>query len=77
MALASFFRNPVLAKVVGAIACLAFLLPLIRYRGSLSFIFYGSISVVLALLIRGYYVRKRRRLTPPEEDYLKDRFYEQ
>lgn len=77
MALVSFFRNPVLAKVVGTIACLAFLLPLVRFKGSLSFIFYGAIAVVLALLIRAYYVRKRRRLTPPEEEYLKDRFYEQ
>lgn len=77
MALVSFFRHPVLAKVVGAIACLAFLLPLVRFKGSLSFIFYGSIVVVLAVILRGYYVRKRKRLTPPEEDYLKDRFYEQ
>lgn len=77
MALVSFFRNPVLAKVVGAIACLAFLLPLVRFKGSLSFIFYSSIVVVLAVILRGYYVRKRKRLTPPEEDYLKDRFYEQ
>ena len=77
MALVSFFRNPVLAKVVGAIACLAFLLPLVRFKGSLSFIFYGSIVVVLAVILRGYYARKRKRLTPAEEDYLKDRFYEQ
>jgi purine-cytosine permease-like protein len=77
MALVSFFRNPVLVKVVGAIACLAFLLPLVRFKGSLSFIFYGSIVVVLAVILRGYYARKRKRLTPPEEDYLKDRFYEQ
>lgn len=77
MALVSFFRNPVLAKVVGAIACLAFLLPLVRHKGSLSFIFYGAVALVLALMVRGYYVRKRKRLTPPEEEYLKDRFYEQ
>jgi hypothetical protein len=77
MALVSFFRNPILAKLIGAIACLAFLLPLIRFKGSLSFIFYGSIAVGLVVLIRAYYVRKRRRLTPPEEEYLKDRFYEQ
>lgn len=76
MALVSFFRNPVLAKLVGAIACLAFLLPLVRYKGSISFIAYGAIAVALALLIRGYYARKRKRLTPPEEVYLKDRFYE-
>jgi hypothetical protein len=77
MALVSFFRHPVLAKVVGAIACVAFLLPLVRFRGSLSFILYASIGVVLAAAVRLYLVRKRKRLTPPEEDYLKDRFYEQ
>jgi hypothetical protein len=77
MALVSFFRNPVLAKLVGAIACLAFLLPLIRFKGSLSFIVYGFIAVMLAVMIRIYVVKKRKRLTPPEEEYLKDRFYEQ
>ena len=77
MALVSFFRNPVLAKVVGVIACLAFLLPLVRFRGSLSFILYVSIGVLLTAAVRIYLVRKRKRLTPPEEDYLKDRFYEQ
>lgn len=77
MALISFFRNPVLAKLVGAIACVAFLLPLVRFKGSIAFIVYASIIVVLAAAVRFYLRRRRRRLTPPEENYLKDRFYKQ
>jgi len=77
MALVSFFRNPLLAKVVGAIACLAFLLPLVRYRGVLPFLLYTAIGIVMVALVRGYFMRRRKRLTLPEEKYLKDRFYEQ
>jgi membrane protein implicated in regulation of membrane protease activity len=77
MALVSFFRNPVLAKVVGAIAAVAFLLPLVRYRGAFRFIFYAALTVALIALARSYVLRRRKRLTPPEEKYLQDRFYEQ
>ena len=76
MALVSFFRNPVLAKVVGAVAALAFLLPLVRYRGAFTFIFYAALGVVLVALVRSYVMRRRKRLTLAEERYLKDRFYE-
>lgn len=76
MALVSFFRNPVLAKVVGVLAALAFLLPLVRYRGAFNFIFYVACGIVLVALVRSYVLKRRKRLTPPEESYLKDRFYE-
>ena len=33
--LVSFFRNPIFARVVGIVAALAFLLPLIRYKHGL------------------------------------------
>lgn len=73
--LVSFFRKPVLAKVVGTVAALAFLLPLIRYEQGLKIALPLAVGLVIFLLIRGYLLRRRRRLTLPEEDYLKKRFY--
>jgi hypothetical protein len=73
--LVSFFRNPIFARVVGTVVALAFLLPLIRYKHGLKI----AIPVVLILLIcfgvRYCVIRRRRRLTALEEEYLKKRFY--
>ena len=43
--LVSFFRNPIFARVVGIVAALAFLLPLIRYKHGL------KIAVPLVMMI--------------------------
>ena len=73
--LVSFFRNPIFARVVGTVVALAFLLPLIRYKHGLKI----AIPVALILLtcfgVRYYIIRRRRRLTALEEEYLKKRSY--
>jgi uncharacterized membrane protein (UPF0136 family) len=72
--LVSFFRNPVLLKVVGLLVALAFLLPLIRYKQGLKIALPVAIILLICFGVR-YYIRRKRRLTALEEEYLKKRSY--
>ena len=74
--LVSFFRNPVFARVVGIVVALAFLLPLIRYKHGMKIAIPLVIFMVIALAIRSYLIKRKRRLTALEEEYLKKRFYQ-
>jgi energy-coupling factor transporter transmembrane protein EcfT len=74
--LVSFFRNPILLKVVGSAVALAFLSALVGYRNMLRFVLPGLFIFICLLLIRNFLRRRKRRLTPLEEEYLKKRFYE-
>jgi O-antigen/teichoic acid export membrane protein len=73
--LVSFFRNPVLLKVVGILVALAFLLPLIRYKHGLKIALPVAIIIITCFGIRYFLVRRRRRLSALEEEYLKKRSY--
>jgi hypothetical protein len=73
--LVSFFRNPIFARVVGTVVALAFLLPLIRYKHGLKIALPLVIIVVIFLVVRSYLIKRKRRLTALEEEYLKKRFY--
>jgi hypothetical protein len=74
--LVSFFRNPVFARVVGIVVALAFLLPLIRYKHGMKIAIPLVIFMVIALGVRSYLIKRKRRLTALEEEYLKKRFYQ-
>jgi hypothetical protein len=74
--LVSFFRNPLLAKVVGTVVALAFLTTLVGYRNMLRFVLPGVILVILFLFIRNFIRVRKRKLTAIEQEYLKKRFYE-
>jgi hypothetical protein len=74
--LVSFFRNPIFARVVGIVVALAFLLPLIRYKHGIKIAVPLVIFIVIALVIRNYLIKRKRRLTALEEEYLKKRFYQ-
>ena len=73
--LVSFFRNPVFARVVGIVVALAFLLPLVRYKHGLKIALPIIIAIVIVLAIRSYLIKRKKRLTALEEEYLKKRFY--
>ena len=73
--LVSFFRNPVFARVVGIVVALAFLLPLVRYKHGLKIAIPIIIAIVIVLVIRSYLIKRKKRLTALEEEYLKKRFY--
>jgi len=73
--LVSFFRNPIFARVVGTIAALAFLLPFIRYKHGLKIILPVAIIIPICFGVRYYIIRRKRRLTALEEEYLKKRSY--
>ena len=73
--LVSFFRNPVFARVVGIVVALAFLLPLVRYKHGLKIALPLLIFMVIALALRSYLIKRKKRLTAMEEEYLKKRFY--
>jgi len=73
--LVSFFRNPVFARVVGIVVALAFLLPLVRYKHGLKIAIPLVITIVIFFVIRSYLIKRKRRLTALEEEYLKKRFY--
>ena len=73
--LVSFFRNPIFARVVGIIVALAFLLPLVRYKYGLKIVLPGAIIILICFGVRYYIIRRRKRLTLLEEEYLKKRSY--
>ena len=73
--LVSFFRNPIFARVVGTVVALAFLLPLIRYKHGLKIALPVAIILLICFGVRYYLIRRKRRLTALEEEYLKKRFY--
>ena len=73
--LVSFFRNPIFARVVGTVVALAFLLPLIRYKHGLKIAILVALILLTCFGVRYYIIRRRRRLTALEEEYLKKRFY--
>ena len=68
-------RNPALAKIVGGIAALAFLLAVVGYRNMLRFVLPALIIFIVLFLVRKYMLNRRRKLTPLEEEYLEKRFY--
>jgi len=74
--LVSFFRNPILARGVGIVVVLAFLLPLIRYKHGLKIALPLVTIAIIVLIIRSYLIKRKRRLTALEEEYLKKRFYQ-
>jgi hypothetical protein len=61
---------------VGIVVALAFLLPLIRYKHGMKIAIPLVIFIVIALAIRSYLIKRKRRLTVLEEEYLKKRFYQ-
>ena len=73
--LVSFFRNPVLLKVVGVLVALAFLLPLIRYKHGVKIALPIGIIILICCIIRYFIVRRKKRLSALEEEYLKKRSY--
>ena len=73
--LVSFFRNAVFARVVGIVVALAFLLPLVRYKHGLKIAIPIVIAIVIVLVIRSYLIKRKKRLTALEEEYLKKRYY--
>ncbi len=73
--LVSFFRNPVLLKVVGTLVALAFLLPLIRYRHGVKIALPVAIIILIGYGVRYFIIRRKRRLSALEEEYLKKRSY--
>jgi len=73
--LVSFFRNPIFARVVGIVVALAFLLPLIRYKQGLRIALPAAIIILICFGVRYYIIRRKRRLTALEEEYLKKRSY--
>ena len=73
--LVSFFRNPVLLKVVGILVALAFLLPLIRYKHGVKIGLPVAIIILICFGVRYLMVRRRKRLSALEEEYLKKRSY--
>ena len=73
--LVSFFRNPVLSKVVGILVVLAFLLPLIRYKPGVKIAIPVAIIIFIGYGVRYLIIKRRRRLSALEEEYLKKRSY--
>ena len=73
--LVSFFRKPVVLKVVGTLVALAFLLPLIRYKQGVKIALPAAILIFICFAVRYCIMRRRRRLTVLEEEYLKKRSY--
>ena len=73
--LVSFFRNPFLLKVVGTLVALAFLLPLIRYRHGVKIALPVAIIILIGYGVRYFIIRRKRRLSALEEEYLKKRSY--
>ena len=68
-------RNPYLAKIVGGIAALAFLLAVVGYRNMLRFVLPALSVFILFFLVRRYILNRRKKLTPLEEEYLEKRLY--
>ena len=76
MVLVQFFRNPLVLKVVGALAAVAFLFPLLGRRNTVKFVAPVVVVFVLFVSIKSLVRRRRKKLTQLEEEYLKRRFYE-
>lgn len=74
--LVTFFRHPILLKVVGTLVALSFLLALIGYKNMIRFVLPALFVVILFLLVRKYIINRRKKLTALEKEYLKRRFYE-
>ncbi len=73
--LVRFFRNPVLLKVVGTIVAIAFLFPLIGRKSVIRFVLPALIVILLVVFVKNLILKRRRKLTALEEEYLKKRFY--
>ena len=73
--LVRFFRNPILLKVVGTIVALAFLFPLVGRKNVIKFVLPALIILLLFIFVRSLVLKRRRKLTALEEEYLKKRFY--
>lgn len=74
--LVRFFRNPILLKVVGTLVALAFLFTIVGYKNMIRFILPCLMVLLLFLFIRNLVLKRQRRLTKLEKEYLKKRFYE-
>ena len=74
--LVQFFRNPLVLKVVGGLAAIAFLFPLVGRKNTVKFIAPVVVVVLLVAGIRSLVRKRRRKLTELEKEYLKRRFYE-
>ena len=73
--LVRFFRHPILLKVVGTLVVLAFLFALVGRQNMIKFVLPALIIVLLFMFIRSRLLKRERRLTIVEEEYLKKRFY--
>ncbi len=73
--LVRFFRNPILLKVVGTVVAFAFLLPMVGRKNMIRFVLPALIVLLLFMFARNLVLKRRRKLTSTEEEYLKKRFY--
>ena len=73
--LVRFFRNPILLKVVGTVVALAFLSPLVGRKNMIKFVLPALIVLLLFMLMRNLLLKRKRKLTIVEKEYLKKRFY--
>ncbi|MCK5186510.1 MAG: hypothetical protein KAR43_05195, partial [Deltaproteobacteria bacterium] len=73
--LVRFFRNPILLKVVGTVVALAFLSPLVGRKNMIKFVLPALIVLLLFMLMRSLLLKRKRKLTIVEKEYLKKRFY--
>lgn len=73
--LVRFFRHPILLKVVGTLVVLAFLFALVGRQNMIKFVLPALIIILLFMFIRSRLLKRKRRLTIVEEEYLKKRFY--
>ena len=73
--LVRFFRNPIFLKVVGTIVALAFLSPLVGRKNMIKFVLPALIVLFLFMFVRSFLLKRKRKLTIVEKEYLKKRFY--
>ena len=73
--LVRFFRHPILLYVVGTLVVLAFLFALVGRQNMIKFVLPALIIILLFMFIRSRLLKRKRRLTIVEEEYLKKRFY--
>ena len=73
--LVKFFRHSILLKGVGTVVALAFLSPLVGRKNVIKFVLPALIILLLFIFVRSLVLKRRRKLTALEEEYLKKRFY--
>ena len=73
--LVKFFRNPILLKVIGTAVALTFLSPLVGRKNMIKFVLPALIILLLFVFMRSLLLKRKRKLTIVEEEYLKKRFY--